>query len=128
MTIGDRIRDQRKLLGMTMEDLSRKIGVRRATISRYESGSITIPTERIKELADALEVQPGYLAGWVDLKGQTTFFDDGMPLEGTFSYSETQETKSTKRMQLESLIRNATEDQLDLLINLVHAVVSQRKP
>lgn len=61
----DKIRYLRKKENMTMDDLAAKVGVSTPTIQRYESGEIkNIRRDKIKLLADALNVTPGYLMGW----------------------------------------------------------------
>ena len=40
MTIGSIIRDRRKELNMTQEDLAKAVGTTKATVSRWESGDI----------------------------------------------------------------------------------------
>jgi len=65
--IGTRIRDTRKGRGFTQEELGIKIGVTKATINKYETG-IVVNLKRpvIEKIAEALEVNPGYLMGWSD--------------------------------------------------------------
>ena len=75
MNIGEKIHRARKAKGMTMEELGKMIGVRRATISRYESGVITdIPPSGIVAISKALDVTPSYLMGW---DGQSDIRDVG---------------------------------------------------
>lgn len=65
MNIGDRIKEQRRKLNYTLEDLSSFVGLSRQTLSRYETGVITnIPLDKIEEIAKALETTPEYLLGW----------------------------------------------------------------
>lgn len=67
MTVGDRIRKQRELLGITQTDLSKKIGVSKQTLYKYEKNVITnIPSDKIEELANILDVSESYLMGWDD--------------------------------------------------------------
>lgn len=67
MKIGERIRERRQSLGLTLEDVANKSGVSRQTIQRYESGVISnIPSDRIEMIAHALSVSPSYLMGWDD--------------------------------------------------------------
>lgn len=51
----------RKMNKLTLEDVGKKLGVSKATVQRYESGEIGIPYERICQLADIYNVEPGYL-------------------------------------------------------------------
>ncbi len=62
MTLGERIRFRREQLNMTQEQLGEKIGVRVATISRYESGTIASPPQdKLARIMAALKVDANYL-------------------------------------------------------------------
>ena len=61
MEIGAFVKARRESLGMTQEQLAEKIGVRAATVSRYESGDIDVlglSGSRLQQLCDILRVQP----------------------------------------------------------------------
>lgn len=65
--MGMRIKYRRKQLGMTQEDLCKKLSYHnRATLSKIETGHIDIPQSNIVELAVALDVSPLYLLGLED--------------------------------------------------------------
>lgn len=67
MTIGERIKQRRKELGLSVDELADKLGKNRATIYRYESNEIEkLPTTVLDPLADVLGVSPGFLMGWED--------------------------------------------------------------
>ena len=69
MTIGERIRLERKILGITQTELAKKIGSTKQTVYKYETGIITnIPPRKIELLADVLNVLPAYLIGWEKAK------------------------------------------------------------
>lgn len=69
MKIGDRIKQRRKFLGLSVDELAEKLGKNRATIYRYESSDIEkLPTTVLEPLADALKTTPAYLMGWEDEK------------------------------------------------------------
>lgn len=64
-TSGERIKERRKALGLSADDLAARIGKDRATIFRYEKGEIeNMPLAVIYSLAEALHVSPGFLMGW----------------------------------------------------------------
>lgn len=66
-SVGNRIRERRKALGLTAEDLGSRIGKDRATIYRYENGDIEkLPLNVLTPLANALCTTPDYLMGWTD--------------------------------------------------------------
>lgn len=67
MSVGDRIRQRRKELGLTQEDLACKIGTIKQTIYKYEHSIITnIPSKRLDEIAIALETTTPYLKSLID--------------------------------------------------------------
>lgn len=62
MSTGDIIKRLRVQLGMSAEELGKKVGKDRTTIYRYEKGSIeSVPSTIIKELAIALNTTPATL-------------------------------------------------------------------
>ena len=65
--IGARIKARRKDVGMTQEELGKKIGVTKATINKYETGIVVnMKRPTVEKIAKALDVPPGYLMGWTD--------------------------------------------------------------
>lgn len=65
--IGDRIRYYRESKGMTMDELGKAVGVNASTINKYEKGIVTnIPIERLKLIANALDVEARDLVDWFD--------------------------------------------------------------
>ena len=65
MSIGERIRKRRKELGLSAMNVAEKLGKDRATVYRYESNEIEdVPITVIRQLAEILKVDPGYLMGW----------------------------------------------------------------
>ena len=59
MNIGDRIKQRRLELKLTVDELAEKIGKSRATIYRYENGDIeNMPTTILEPLAKALDTTP----------------------------------------------------------------------
>ncbi|WP_455577304.1 helix-turn-helix domain-containing protein [Anaerosinus sp.] len=62
------LKERRLELGLTMLDVSKKVGVSEATISRWESGDIdNMKRDKIALLANALNISPLKLLG-VDLE------------------------------------------------------------
>lgn len=56
MTVGDRIRNRRQELGMTMEELADKIGVKRWTVNKYEKDEIDMKLSTIKQMHNVLDI------------------------------------------------------------------------
>lgn len=67
MEIGKRIKQRRKQLKLSVEDVAKKLGKNRATVYRYENNEIeNMPYEVMIPLAEVLKVSPAYLMGWDD--------------------------------------------------------------
>lgn len=65
---GQRIKELRKAIGKSADQVADELGVSRSTIFRYESGYIEkVPANVISELADILGTTPEYLMGWTDV-------------------------------------------------------------
>lgn len=69
MTIGDRIKARRIELGMSVEELGKRLGKNRTTVYRYETGYIeNLPIDILEPIAKALHTTPAYLMGWEEVK------------------------------------------------------------
>ena len=65
MGVGLNIRKAREAYGMSQTDLSKKIGVSKQTLYKYENEIVTnIPSDKIEKIAEVLRVEPGDLMGW----------------------------------------------------------------
>lgn len=64
MTIGERIRNRRIAVGLSVDELAEKIGKNRATVYRYEGDEIeNLPATVLEPLSIALDCTPAYLLG-----------------------------------------------------------------
>ena len=60
-----KLKELRKSLGLTLDELADRVGTSKQTIHRYENGIITnVPPERVESLAQALGTTPQELMGW----------------------------------------------------------------
>ena len=76
MTVGERIKQRRKELGLSADELAEKLNKNRATVYRYESSDIErIPAEVLKPLSEILQVSPEYLMGWSEEDEKTVLTD-----------------------------------------------------
>lgn len=67
MNFGKRIKERRLSLGLTQEELAKKVGYSgKWTINKIESGQSDVSRQKISALATALKVSPSYLMGWSD--------------------------------------------------------------
>ena len=64
--MGERIRERRIELGLSQEQLAKKVGYKsRSSINKIEL-SRDLPLNKIRMMATALDVDPGYICGWYD--------------------------------------------------------------
>lgn len=69
MTMGDRIKYLRLKANLTQEELGAKVGVNKAAINKYETGTVeNLKRSMIEKLAIALDTTPTYIMGWEEEK------------------------------------------------------------
>lgn len=118
MTIGRNIYHARKLSGMTLEELSKHIGISRQTLSRYENGIIgNIPSDRIEKIAIALNVSPAQLMGWEEMSGnpEEEYYTDPTVNE----YAEQLRTNPNMRLLFDAT-KDMTKEDIDYVVDLVN--------
>jgi len=72
MNIGQRIKNRRKELKLSVDELASRLGKDRSTIYRYENGDIeNLPLDVLAPIANVLDTTPGYLMGWEDITEET---------------------------------------------------------
>ena len=65
MELYKRIKQRREELGMSQDELAKKLGYKsRSTIAKIEKGENDITQSKIAAFADALQTTPSYLMGW----------------------------------------------------------------
>lgn len=75
MTFGQKVYTIRTELGMTQDELAKKMGYKsRSSIAKIENGERDVPRKLIGELARALETDPAYLMEWGEQREET--FED----------------------------------------------------
>jgi len=67
--IGDRIRSRRTELGLSQEELAKKVGYSsRSTVNKIEKGTRNPKTDDVKKIASALKVDFEYLLGDISIE------------------------------------------------------------
>lgn len=73
----ERIKERRTALGFTLLEIADLLGVKEATVQRYESGEIkNIKHDTIVELSKIFKCTPQYLMGWSDMINEPTSIED----------------------------------------------------
>ena len=68
--VANKLKEMRRALGLTLDELAERVGTSKQTIHRYENGTITnIPHAKVESLARALGCTPAELMGWRDGEG-----------------------------------------------------------
>ena len=77
MNIGQRIKERRKELKMSADELGRRLNKDRSTIYRYEKGDIeNLPLDILEPIATALSTTPQYLMGWEKVQKKNNVLAD----------------------------------------------------
>ncbi len=64
-SMGQKIKERRIELGLTLEELGNMVGAGASTVRKWETGYIkNMRSDKIRRVADALQVTPAYLMGW----------------------------------------------------------------
>ena len=64
-TIGSRIRTRREELGLSQDELAKRLGYKsRSSLNKIEHDQRNLTQSKIKAIADALETTPSYIMGW----------------------------------------------------------------
>jgi len=83
--VGNRVRQRRRLLGMTQQRLADAVRIRFQQIQKYESGANRISASRLWTLARALDVPVAYFFDGVDeaghINGAATDLSPSTPLD-----------------------------------------------
>ena len=112
-TVGDNILFIRKQLGLTQEELAKRMGYKsKSTINKIELGINDIPQSKIVQFAEVLGTTPAHLMGW----------------------SEETEKKSPDKLELTEgekmlldLFKRVPEDQQQLVLQMIRAALNSQE-
>lgn len=114
VSIGNRIREQRKLLGFSQTELAKKVRISKQTLYKYEKNIITnIPSDKIEEIAKILEVSEAYLMGWEE--------------EEKVADNMYQLSVSPKLQKLIDITEDMKPEQLDKVIDYAEFIKSKKE-
>ena len=114
MTVGERIRHQRENIGMSQEELAKKLGYKdRSSVSKIEKESdMNITLEMVQKFADVLRCSPAYLMGWLDDSNNSEY-------SNIFPQTEREKTFVEQYSQLDA-------NQQKLVDNLIETFLSKK--
>jgi transcriptional regulator with XRE-family HTH domain len=95
--VGARIRLRRNQLRLSQNELASKVGLSFQSVQKYEAGHNRISASRLFEIAQALQVSPGYFFNSYPYEPATAPLDDDIALDAT--------TDGTRLRQIVSLIQ-----------------------
>ena len=108
-TVGKNILLLRKHLGLTQEELAKKMGYKsKSTINKIELGINDIPQSKIVQFAQVLGTTPAYLMGWKEEQKK-------LP-------QDKKELSEGERTLLE-LFNRVPEDQQKLVLEMIRAAL-----
>ncbi len=90
--VGNRVRQRRRLLGMTQQRLADAVRIRFQQIQKYESGANRISASRLWLLSRALEVPISYFFDGVDDTGITVVAANDLSPETPLDVFQNKET------------------------------------
>lgn len=93
MNIGERLKNRREELGLTLEAVGEWVGVNKATIYRYETGEVDIKRTVAIALAEILRTTPSYIMGWSDIVQPLVNSEDAVLLESFHALNKDGKTK-----------------------------------
>ena len=65
ISMAERIKERRIIMGYTQEKLAKKLNLQKSAIAKYENGRVkNIKCSIIEEMAKILDCSPSYLMGW----------------------------------------------------------------
>ena len=106
MNVGQRIKQRRKELRISADELGKALGKDRSTIFRYEKGDIEkLPLDILEPIAKVLQTTPRYLMGWEEEKPTV---DDGL---------------SDNMKKLIDFAKSVPDDKVDLVLKLMRTIV-----
>lgn len=119
MSIGRRIKQRRKEMKISAEELAKRLGKDRSTIYRYEKGDIeNMPIDILEPIAAALNTTPSYLMGWDNAV-------ENFPLETAERHAEMVMDEDLNELFEDFKQLNASEKQI--IKDLARSLAKQKK-
>ena len=124
MDIGDRIKKRREELGMSQEELAKKVGYKsRSSVNKIEIDGRVLPQNKIVIFAKALETTPTYLMGWEKLSDgdiRNSFSNDNLfeVIDSISALSPQEKNQFTNYLQLLEINRKKVDNYVEQLLSI----------
>lgn len=77
MKIGERIKYRREQLGLSQDELARRLGYKsRSSINKIENDASGLPQTKIVAIANALQTTPSFIMGWQETQKKNDTLTD----------------------------------------------------
>ena len=130
-TVGNNIMAMRKRLGITQEELAKKMGYKsKSTINKIEMGINDIPQSKIAKFAEVLGTTPAFLMGWEEQE------EKNLPTEETLTdgekvwldlYRSTPESSREMLLLLFKSFENIPESSQQMVLGMLRVVEKEKK-
>lgn len=118
-TIGARIRNRREQLGLSQEELGKRLGYKsRSSINKIELDQRNLTQSKIKAIADALETTPSYIMGWKE---------DGPDKAEEESLIDMFKSLSTDEKIFLDCFRDMTPEERDMVTAVLKTIMGRKK-
>ncbi|HJB46001.1 MAG TPA: helix-turn-helix domain-containing protein [Candidatus Mediterraneibacter surreyensis] len=124
MDIGDRIKKRREELGMSQEELAKKVGYKsRSSVNKIEIDGRGLPQNKIVIFAKALETTPAYLMGWETISDEdigNAFANDNLfeVINNISALSPQEKNHFTSYLQLLEINRKKADNYVEQLLSI----------
>ena len=122
--MGARIREKRRELDLTLEELGEKLGVQKSAISKWEKGEVlNIKREYISKMAGIFGVSPAWLMGLDNASDVSiTYSAPGRETVTTHADARPIIGPASKRAELYQAALNVKEENIDVAIDLLKSL------
>ncbi|MDO3679734.1 helix-turn-helix domain-containing protein [Paenibacillus ehimensis] len=94
--IGEKIRDQRKIKGMTQKELSKKANVQHTYLGDVERGARNISLESLEKIMEALDIEPSDLFDFKTIKINDSSAEFDLVLNEHIEFLRTKQIEDVK--------------------------------
>ncbi len=121
-SIGRRIKHERERQGLTQDELARKMGYKNRSVVSTMEAATDLSLKKVKKVAAALNVDPGYLMGYQPKNSEIKFpFEDdfGKIVEKLIAESYVKQVFSDIEISIIKRYRELNDDQKRMILKML---------